>query len=62
MAMGSVWLPIVFSLAMMAVCCGGPVLLEWWQRARSRRSPTPPAVESPMPASVDGSPGERVDG
>jgi len=62
MGMGSVWLPIVFCLAMMAVCCGGPVLLEWWRRARSRRLPVPPAVTLPMPASTDGGREERVDG
>jgi hypothetical protein len=30
MRIGSLWLPIVLCRLMMAVCCGGPMLLGRW--------------------------------
>jgi hypothetical protein len=31
--LGSVWLPVVFCLEMMVVCCGGPLLVgRWWRQ------------------------------
>ena len=35
--LGSVWLPIVFCLVMMAVCCGGPLLVGRWRCQRRAR-------------------------
>jgi hypothetical protein len=42
--LGSVWLPVVFCLVMMAVCCGGPLLLGRWRRARHRPQQAPSAM------------------
>jgi hypothetical protein len=58
----SVWLPIVFCLAMMAVCCGGPLLVGGWQRARRRPQRLQPTVMSRLVASADAGQKERVDG
>jgi len=62
MRVGSVWLPIVFCLLMMAVCCGGPMLLGRWQRARGRLRQAPATTDAPMAASADGGREEQVDG
>jgi hypothetical protein len=61
MGVGSVWLPIVFCLGMMAVCAAGP-LLGRWQRARRRPPLRPPTVNAKTAASADGSQKEWVDG
>jgi hypothetical protein len=53
MGVGSVWLPIVVWVAMMAICCGGPLLLGRWQQTRRRAHQEPSAVSSPL-ASADG--------
>jgi hypothetical protein len=42
--LGSVWLPVVFCLGMMAVCCGGPLLVGRWRRARHRPQQAPSAM------------------
>jgi hypothetical protein len=42
--LGSVWLPVVFCLVMMAVCCGGPLLVGRWRRGRHRPQPAPSAM------------------
>jgi hypothetical protein len=62
MRIGSVWLPIVLCLLMMAVCCGGPMLLGRWQGARGRPPQTPAVTDARMAASTDGGREERVDG
>jgi hypothetical protein len=53
MGVGSVWLPIVVCLAMMAICCGGP-LLGRWQQTRRRAHQAPSAVTSRLWTSADG--------
>ena len=58
--LGSVWLPIVFCLVMMAVCCGGPLLVGRWRRARRRPQHAPPAMS--WKALAGGGHKERVDG
>jgi hypothetical protein len=59
--LGSVWLPIVFCVVMMAVCCGRPLLVGRWRRARHRSQYVPPAVR-PRIAAGGGGHKERVDG
>jgi hypothetical protein len=59
---GSVWLPIVSCLLMMAVCCGGPMLLGRWQRARGRLAQTPATTDARTAASAGGGREEQVDG
>jgi hypothetical protein len=44
--LGSMFLPIIFSLVMMAVCCGGLLLVGRWRRARRRPRPGPLTVTS----------------
>jgi hypothetical protein len=61
MRVGSVWLPIVFCLGMMAVCCGGPMLVGRWQRARRRPPSGPPAVNVKA-AAADAGQKEWIDG
>jgi hypothetical protein len=59
MGVGSVWLPIVVCLAMLAICCGGPLLGRWWpllgrwQQTRRRAHHARSDVRSVM-ASADG--------
>jgi hypothetical protein len=54
---GSVWLPIIFCLVMMAVCCGGSLLVGRWRRARHRPQPAISRM-----AATGGGGKERVDG
>jgi hypothetical protein len=54
---GSVWLPIIFCLVMMAVCCSGPLLVGRWRRARHRPQPAISRM-----AATGGGGKERVDG
>jgi hypothetical protein len=56
--LGSVWLPVVFCLGMMALCCGGPLLVGRWRWGRHR--PQPPPAMSRTAAGGGGK--ERVDG
>ena len=58
--LGSVWLPIVFCLVMMPVCCGGLLLVGRWRRARHRPQPAPLAISRMAAAGGGGK--ERVDG
>ena len=51
MGVGSVWLPIVVWVAMLAICCGGPLLLGRWQQTRRRAQQARSGV---MAASADG--------
>jgi hypothetical protein len=57
--LGSVWLPIIFCLVMMAVCCGGPLLVGRWRRARQRPQQAPSAM---LWIAAGGGGKERVDG
>jgi hypothetical protein len=59
MRIGSVWLPIVFCLVM-AVCCGGPLLLGRWQSARRRPQHLQPTVKSRLAASTEAGQKERL--
>jgi hypothetical protein len=58
--LGSVWPPIVSCLVMMAVCCGGALLVGRWRRARPRPQPAPPAMS--WTAAAGGDRKERIDG
>jgi hypothetical protein len=62
MGMGSVWLPIVAGVAMMAACCAGPLPLGRWDRAHHRPHQAPPPVMPRLAASADAGPKERPDG
>ena len=55
--LGSVWLPIIFCLVMMVVCCGGPLLVGRWWRARPRPQPAISRM-----AATGGDRKERIDG
>jgi hypothetical protein len=52
----------MFYLVMMAVCCGGPMLVGRWQRARRRPQHLQPTVKSRLAASANAGQKERVDG
>jgi hypothetical protein len=57
--LGSKWLPIIFCLVMMAVCCGGPLLVGRWRHARYRPQQAPAAMSRTV---VSGGGKERIDG
>jgi hypothetical protein len=57
--LGSIFLPIIFCLVMMALCCGGPLLVGRWRRARHRPQQAPPAMS---PTAAGGGRREQVDG
>ena len=61
MDMGSVWLPIVAGVAMMATCCASSLLLGRWDRAHHRPHQAPP-VMARLAASSDAWHKERPDG
>jgi hypothetical protein len=58
--LGSVWPPIVFCLVMMAVCCGGALLVGRWRRAHRGPRLAPPRMS--RMAAAGGGRKERGDG